>query len=326
MMAVASLPAPLVECVPNFSEGRDPATIAALEAAVRSVRAVRLLDRHSDADHNRTVLTFVGPAGAVAEAAFRSVREAARRIDLRQHRGVHPRIGAADVVPFVPLGDTPMATCIALAEILGARLAAELELPVYLYGEAARTAERRALAAVRRGEYEGLAAAIGSEPARTPDFGPTRLGPAGAVAVGARGPLIAFNVLLATEDLAVARAVARAVRASSGGLLGVQALGVPCSRPGAVQVTMNLIDTRQTSLPAAFAAVQAAAAAHGVAVLESELVGLVFADAILPAAAAAVALPSLAPRQVVELAWAWPNAAEAIPPAPTGDDALEGLE
>src|SRR3954447_2100065 len=168
-MDAAPTPAPLVECVPNFSEGRDPATIAALEAAVRSVRAVRLLDRHSDADHNRTVLTFVGPSGAVAEAAFRGVREAARRIDLRQHRGVHPRIGAADVVPFVPLGDTPMTTCVALAEALGARLAraagggggaprlaAELDLPVYLYGEAARTPGRRALAAVRRGQYEGL--------------------------------------------------------------------------------------------------------------------------------------------------------------------------
>src|SRR5688500_13109520 len=186
----------LVECVPNFSEGRDPVTIAALQDAVRGVEDVRLLDTHSDVDHHRTVLTFAGPPGPVAEAAFRAVREAAGRIDLRRHRGVHPRIGAADVVPFVPLGDAPMAACVALAEGLGARLGAGLALPVYLYGEAARRPERRVLANVRRGEYEGLAATIADEPARAPDFGPAALGPAGAVAVGARGPLIAFNVLL----------------------------------------------------------------------------------------------------------------------------------
>jgi glutamate formiminotransferase len=299
----------LVECVPNFSEGRDRATIAALEEVVRGVADVRLLDTHSDVDHHRTVLTFVGPPAAVAEAAFRAVREAAARIDLRQHGGVHPRIGAADVVPFVPLGSTPMATCVALAEALGARIGTELRLPVYLYGEAARGPERRALSAVRQGQYEGLATAILVEPARAPDYGPATLGPAGAVAVGARGPLIAFNVLLATEDLAIARGVARAVRASSGGLPAVQALGVPTSRPGAVQVTLNLVDPRQTPLSVAFAAVQAEAARRGVAVLESELVGLAFADAVLPAAASALALPGLAPRQVLELALDWPDGA-----------------
>ncbi|HLH22897.1 MAG TPA: glutamate formimidoyltransferase [Chloroflexota bacterium] len=299
----------LVECVPNFSEGRDRATIAALQDAVRSVDGARLLDTHSDADHHRTVLTFAGPPGAVAEAAFRAVREAAARIDLRAHRGVHPRIGAADVVPFVPLGDAPMALCVELAVALGARLGSELGLPVYLYGEAARRPERRVLANVRRGEYEALVAAIASDPARTPDFGPAALGPAGAVAVGARGPLIAFNVLLGTPDAAVARAVARAVRASSGGLPGVQALGVSCSRPGAVQVTMNLTIPRQTGLWAAFSAVQAEAARRGVAVLESELVGLVPAEVALDAAAKALALPRLGPRQVLELAYAWPTGA-----------------
>jgi glutamate formiminotransferase len=314
----------VVECVPNFSEGRDAAVIAALQDAVRGVDGVRLLDTHSDLDHHRTVLTFAGAPGAVAEAAFRAVQEAAARIDLRRHHGVHPRIGATDVVPFVPLGDAPMAICTALAEELGARLGAELGLPVYLYGEAARRPERRVLANVRRGEYEGLAAAIATDPGRAPDFGPAALGPAGAVAVGARGPLIAFNVLLATDDLRVAKAVARAVRASSGGLPGVQALGVPCSRPGAVQVTMNLLDTRQTSLPAAFAAVQAAAATYDVAVLESELVGLAPADALLPAAAAALALPALAPRQVLELAWAWP--AGAAPPGVPRPDVAGGPE
>ncbi len=317
----------LVECVPNFSEGSDPAVIAALQDAARSVEGARLLDTHSDSDHNRTVLTIVGAPGAVAEAAFRAVREAAARIDLRAHRGVHPRIGAADVVPFVPLGDAPMAVCVELARALGARLGAELGLPVYLYGEAARRPERRLLANVRRGEYEGLQRAIATDPARAPDFGPAALGPAGAVAVGARGPLIAFNVLLATTDLAVARAVARAVRASSGGLPGVQALGVPCSRPGAVQVTMNLTNPRLTGLWPAFAAVQAEAARHGVAVLESELVGLVAAEVALAAAADALKLPGLAPRQVIELAYAWPEGAwpdAALPRDTTGGPA--GIE
>jgi glutamate formiminotransferase len=317
----------LVECVPNFSEGRDRDTIAALQAAVRDVPGVRLLDTHSDPDHHRTVLTFVGLAEPVAEAAFRAVREAAARIDMRRHRGVHPRIGAADVVPFVPLGATPLTACVALAEELGARLGEELDLPVYLYGEAARRPERRVLAAVRRGEYEGLAAVIATDPSRAPDFGPARLGPAGAVAVGARGPLIAFNVVLDTSDLAIAQAVAREVRASSGGLPAVQALGVRTSRPGTVQVTMNLTDTRQTGLPTAVAAVRAAAARRGVAVVESELVGLAPAEALLPAAAEALALPGLVPRQVLELAWAWPEGAEPVTPTP--DDTVgapEGVE
>lgn len=314
----------LVECVPNFSEGRDAGVITALQDAVRGVDGVRLLDTHSDADHNRTVLTFVGTPGAVAEAAFRAVREAAARIDLRAHRGVHPRIGAADVVPFVPLGDTPMAVCVELARALGARLAGELGLPVYLYGEAARRPERRVLANVRRGEYEGLLTAIATDPARAPDLGPAALGPAGAVAVGARGPLVAFNVLLATDDLSVAAAVARAVRASSGGLPGVQALGVPCSRPGSVQVTMNLTNPRQTGLWTAFAAVQAEAARRGVAVLESELVGLVAAEVALDAAAGALQLPKLGPRQVIELAYAWP--AGAWPAAAASGDTAGGPE
>jgi len=202
-----------------------------------------------------------------------------------------------------------------------------LLVPVYLYGEAARRPERRVLAAVRRGEYEGLAAAIATDPSRAPDYGPARLGPAGAVAVGARGPLIAFNVLLDTSDLAIAQAVAREVRASSGGLPAVQALGVRTSRPGTVQVTMNLTDTRQTSLPAAVAAVRAAAARRGVGVVESELVGLAPAEALLPAAAGALALPGLAPHQVLELAWAWPEGAEPVAPTP-GDTvgAPEGVE
>lgn len=298
----------LVECVPNFSEGRDRDTIAALENAARAVAGVRLLDTHSDVDHHRTVLTLVGPPVAVAAAAFETARVAVARIDLRAHRGVHPRIGAVDVIPFVPLAGTSMATCVALAESLGARLGAELDIPVYLYGVAARRPDRQVLAAIRRGQYEELSASVGVDPLRAPDFGPARLGAAGAVAVGARGPLIAFNVVLGTADLAVARAIAREVRASSGGLPGVQALGVPLSRPGLVQVTMNLTDPRRTDLFTAFTAVRAAAERRGVAVVESELVGLVPAEAALSAAAHALAIPGLAARQVLELAWTVPEA------------------
>ena len=270
----------LVECVPNFSEGRAAATIAALQATVRGVDGVRLLDTHSDADHNRTVLTFAGTPGAVAEAAFRAVREAAARIDLRTHRGVHPRIGAADVVPFVPLGDAPMAVCVELAQALGARLGSELGLPVYLYGEAARTPARRRLPELRRGEYERLRRELASDPHLAPDFGPRHVGPAGATAVGARRPLIAYNVTLATSDLAVAQAVARSVRESSGGLPAVQARGFRTADPHIVQVSMNLLDTRRSSMTLVFERIRDEAARRGVAVVDSELVGMLPAEAV----------------------------------------------
>src|SRR5579859_6902250 len=206
----------LVECVPNFSEGTQPRVMDAIQGAASSVRGAMVLDRHADAVHNRMVLTIAGSPGPVAEAAFRATARAAELIDLNQHRGVHPRIGATDVVPFVPLGATTMQVCVDLAQRVGRRIAAELDLPVYLYGEAARTADRRRLADLRRGEFEHLRTALATDPHLAPDFGPTRIGPAGATAVGARPPLIAFNITLATADLGVARAVARAVRESNG--------------------------------------------------------------------------------------------------------------
>ncbi|MBN1437842.1 MAG: glutamate formimidoyltransferase [Anaerolineales bacterium] len=264
---------PLVECVPNFSEGCDGATIGAILSAARAVPGACLLDSSGDRDHNRTVVTLAGDPAAMLEAAFAAVRRAAERIDLRRHTGVHPRIGAADVVPFIPLQGASMEDCAELARALGRRIGDELEIPVYLYGEAAARPERKNLSAIRRGGYEGLAAAIGSDPARRPDFGPARLGPAGAAAVGARGPLIAFNVYLKTGDVEIARAVAEKIRASSGGLPALKALGLPVG--GLAQVSMNLTDYRRTSVRQAFEAVRAEAASLGAEIEKSELVGLI---------------------------------------------------
>jgi glutamate formiminotransferase len=297
---VAAAPTWLVECVPNFSEGRDPAVMDSIEAAVRDVRGVAVLDRHADAVHNRMVLTFAGPIGAVAEAAFRCTRRASQLIDLRTHRGVHPRIGATDVLPFVPLGSTPMAVCVDLARRVGRRIAAELGLPVYLYAEAATRPERRRLALIRRGGYEGLAAGVADDPARQPDFGPARLGPAGATAVGARGFLVAFNVTLATGRLDLAEAVARAVRESSGGLPAVQARAFPTADPGVVQVSMNLLDTAVTPLQVAFERVRAEAESRGAEVLAGEVVGLVPTAAVADAAGSSLRTPNLTAASVLE--------------------------
>jgi glutamate formiminotransferase len=264
----------LVECVPNFSEGQRPEVMDAIQAAAESVRGVALLDRHADAAHNRMVLTMAGSPGVVAEAAFRAVAHAATLIDLQSHRGVHPRIGATDVVPFVPLGSTPMQLCIELAHRVGRRIAAELDLPVYLYAEAATRPERRRLPDIRRGEYERFRAHIGEDPRLAPDFGPARVGPAGTVVVGARPPLIAYNITLATADLRIAREIARSVRESNGGLPAVQARGFPTADPEVVQVSMNLLDFRRTPLHVVFERVRQLAEGRGVAVLHSELVGL----------------------------------------------------
>ncbi len=270
----------VVECVPNFSEGQRPDVMDAIELAAASVRGAAMLDRHADAVHHRMVLTIAGPPGPVAEAAFRAVRRAAELIDLNVHRGVHPRIGAADVVPFVPLGSTPMQLCIELAQRVGRRIAVELDLPVYLYGEAALIPTRRRLPDLRRGEYEHLAAHIATDPSLAPEFGPARLGPAGAVAVGARRPLIAYNMTLATADIGVAQAIARSIRESSGGLPSVQARGFRTADPHVVQVSMNVLDFRQTPLHVVFERVTAEAHARGVDVIASELVGMLPADAL----------------------------------------------
>jgi glutamate formiminotransferase len=266
---------PLLESVPNFSEGRRTEVVDRLATAVDGDGAV-LLDRSSDRDHHRTVLTLAGPPQALERALLRLYEGALAAVDLRNHQGVHPRVGAVDVVPFVPLGDTPMEVARRTAERLAATVAERFELPVYLYGQAARQPEHRVLADVRRGGLAGLGRRMASDPRWRPDAGPHRLHPrAGATVVGARFFLIAFNVVLTTADLEAARVVARAVRESSGGLPALQAIGVPLAEDGRVQVSMNLLDYRQTSLPATLAAVRQAARRLGTDVAQSEIVGLV---------------------------------------------------
>ncbi|HZD56225.1 MAG TPA: glutamate formimidoyltransferase, partial [Anaerolineales bacterium] len=204
------MPNSLIECVPNFSEARRPEVVEAIFEAIKSVSGVRVLDRHSDMDHNRTVITFVGPPDAAEEAAFRGIAKAAELIDLNQHRGEHPRIGAADVVPFVPISGASMQDCVEIARKLGRRVGEELGIPVYLYEQAATRPERQNLENIRRGEYETLREEIGVKAEREPDFGPARLGPAGATVIGARPFLIAYNVYLTTDEVAIAGKIARA--------------------------------------------------------------------------------------------------------------------
>ena len=292
----------IVQCVPNFSEGRRPWVIDEIVDAVRSVDGLRVLEVERDADHNRTVVAFAGEPDAAAEGAFRAVRRAVDLINMEQHRGAHPRVGAADVVPFVPVVGVTMAQCVQLARSLGKRLADELNLPVYLYGEAATRPERRDLPSLRRGEYEGLKEEIERNPDRAPDFGPAHLGPAGATIVGARPPLIAYNINLRTGDVAIAKAIARKVREANGGLPGVRAIGLALGEPGMVQVSLNLTDYHRTGLATAFAAVSEEAAKYGVAVDSSRIVGLVPAEALVEVVAQCLRSPSFAAMQIVERA------------------------
>ncbi|HEX9283342.1 MAG TPA: glutamate formimidoyltransferase [Gemmatimonadales bacterium] len=287
------MPAPLVECVPNFSEGRDAATLAALERAITGVPAVKLLDVSADAAHNRSVFTFVAPPDAALEAALRAMRVATERIDLTRHQGEHPRMGATDVVPFVPVRDATMDDCVALARRLAERVAAELEIPVYLYARAATRPERERLPDIRKGEFEGLRGRIGTDPGADPDFGPRRIHPtAGATAIGARPFLVAFNIYLDTSDVGIAKEVAKRIRTSSGGLPAVQASGFAVG--GKAQVSMNLLDIDVTSPATAFAAVETEARARGVGILRSEVVGLIPERGVLDAGAAALKLADAA--------------------------------
>ncbi len=289
----------LIECVPNFSEGRRPEVVDEIAAAIAGTPGVTLLDRQSDGHHNRSVLTFVGEAAAAQEAAFRAVSAAARLIDLNRHEGAHPRFGATDVVPFVPVGVDDMPVCIETAHGLGIRVGAELGIPVYFYEEAARRPERRNLADVRRGEFEGLRDEIGRDPARAPDEGPAAVHPrAGAVAIGARPALIAYNVNLESADLELARRIAREIRERDGGLPCVKAIGLALD--DGVQVSMNLTDYRRTSVLAAFEAVRSRAAAAGAAVRESEVVGLLPEDALTGLAREVLLAPRLTRSQVLE--------------------------
>jgi glutamate formiminotransferase len=275
---------PLIEAIPNISEGRRPEIVDALSTAVSAVPGVRLLDRSSDASHHRTVLTFAGPPAAVREAALVLYDRALEAIDLRAHRGEHPRLGAVDVLPFVPLEEATMADCVALAREVGAEVARRHALPVYLYEEAATSAARRNLEDIRRGEFEGLSSKMAA-PEWAPDFGPATPHPtAGATVIGARMPLIAYNINLATDRLEVARRIAAAVRHSSGGLRYVKAMGVMLEDRRLAQVSMNLTNFEKTPIPRVFEFVRREAARYGVSVLESEIVGLVPQAALLAAA------------------------------------------
>jgi glutamate formiminotransferase/formiminotetrahydrofolate cyclodeaminase len=290
--------APLVECVPNFSEGRNPEVIEEIKTAISSVPGTYVLDTHMDADHNRSVVTFVGPPPAVEEAAFRMIKKAAELIDLDEHSGEHPRIGATDVVPFVPIRDISMADCVEMAHRVGERVGGELGIPVFFYEEAALTPERRRLEVIRKGEYEGLKKDLGKDPAKSPDRGPETLGPAGATVIGAREFLIAYNVNLTTNDETIAKKIAKTVRQSSGGLPFVKALGMTVD--GRAQVSMNLTNYKETPIPIVVEAIRKEAEGYGVGIYNSELVGLIPQEAMIQTAVWYTQMQLFSPDQVLE--------------------------
>ena len=271
----------LVECVPNFSEGRDDEKIKALLKVARSVPNVTILDIESDVDHNRSVLSLVGPPDEIAEVAFRLAKKAMELIDLNKHKGEHPRMGATDVIPFIPISEVTMDECVEIAKKVAERIAKELNIPTYLYEEAATRPERRNLAVIRKGEFEGLREEIKTNPDRYPDFGPNEIHPtAGATAVGARHPLIAFNVYLSTNDINIAKTIARNVRNSGGGLRDVKALGFEIKERNLVQVSMNMVNYKGTPLYRVLELIRAEAKRYGVTTVESEIVGLVPQEAL----------------------------------------------
>ena len=289
---------PIVECIPNFSEGRRVEVVEEIENAIRSVRGVYILDRHIDADHNRSVITFAGSPAEVADAAFEAIKTAAGKIDLDKQKGEHPRIGATDVIPFVPISGVTMDECVELARTLAQRVGDELSIPTYLYEQAATRPERKNLENIRRGEYEGLKETIESDPTKKPDFGPQKLGPAGATVIGARAPLVAFNVYLSTDDVAIAQNIGRAVRHSSGGLRYVKALGMLVE--GRAQVSMNLTDFTRTPVARVVELIRREADRYGVSIVNSELVGLIPQAALVDAAQWYLQLDQFSPDQVLE--------------------------
>ena len=293
--------AEIVECVPNFSEGRRKEVVDAIADAIAAVPDVRLLDREMDASHNRCVITFVGDRTSVAEGALAGARKAVELIDMNVHHGEHPRIGALDVCPFVPVAGVTLEDCVAIARAVGMRIADELHVPVYLYEAAATRPDRKDLPNVRRGEYEGLKQEIETNPDRKPDFGPSKMHPtAGATVVGARPVLIAWNVNLATKDVRVAKRIAKAIRESDGGLPAVRAKGFDLADRGLAQVSMNMIDYHQTSLLRVFEEIRKLAAAEGVAIAESEVVGLVPLEPLLEAAVAHMQIANFKRSQILE--------------------------
>jgi glutamate formiminotransferase / 5-formyltetrahydrofolate cyclo-ligase len=293
-------PMPIIECIPNVSEGRRPEIVEAIAAAIRSVPGVRLLDHSSDPSHHRSVFTFAGDAGPVKAAVLAMYESALAAIDLRGHSGEHPRLGAVDVVPFVPIEGVTMEACVALAKDVGREVAERFGVPVYLYEEAASNPARRNLEDIRRGEFEGLAAKMAS-PGWAPDFGPAQPhAAAGASVIGARMPLIAYNINLNTDRIDVARRIASAIRHSSGGLRYVKAMGVTLDDRRIAQVSINLTNYEKTPIHRVFDMVTREAARYGVTVLESEIIGLVPASALIGAAQHYLQLERFGAAQILE--------------------------
>ncbi len=292
------MPDPIIECIPNFSEARNPDIVAQIAQTISSIENIVILDRHSDLDHNRTVITFVGTPKAVEEAAFRAIEKAAELIDLDQHTGEHPRIGATDVVPFVPIRNATMQDCIEIAHRLGNRVADQLDIPVYFYEEAAIHPDYHNLENIRRGQYERLKEEIGIDPRRAPDLGPARLGKAGATVIGARHPLIAYNVYLNTSDVAIANHIAKAIRYSSGGLRYIKAMGVLVE--GQAQVSINLTNFRRTPVFRVVEMIRREAARFGAQITRSELVGMIPADALIESARWYLHLDEFDSHQILE--------------------------
>ena len=288
----------IIECIPNYSEARRPEVVEAIINAVAQVPGVHILDRHSDMDHNRTVLTFIGDPAGVEEAAYLGIVKAVELIDLNQHKGEHPRLGAADVVPFVPISDVTMQECVEIARHLSKRVADELGIPVYLYEEAAVRLDRKNLEDIRRGEYEEIRETIATDPYREPDFGPKVMGPAGGVVIGARQPLIAYNIFLNTPDVSIAEKIARRVRNSSGGFHFVKGMGVLVN--GLAQVSMNLTNYHRSPMAQVTEFVRREAQRYGVSIHHSEIVGLVPSRAIINAGRYYLQLDGFEQEQLLE--------------------------
>lgn len=289
----------LIECIPNFSEGKDKTKIDAIVGAITSVSGIILLGQQSDPAHNRAVVTFVGEPEAVIEAAFQGCKKAAELIDLDKHKGEHPRMGATDVIPLVPLSGIKDEECMEYAEKLGERIGKELKIPVYLYEKAAKIPERKNLAKIRKGQYEKIKDEI-NKSEKKPDFGPSKVGKAGAVAVGIRDPLIAYNVNLDTKNLKIAQAIAKKIREQDGGFKYVKALGFNLEDRGIVQVSMNLTNYKVTPPHIVFKAIKKEAKKHGIKVLESEIIGLIPEAALIGASKNYLKITGFKDEQILE--------------------------
>lgn len=291
----------IVECVPNFSEGRSKEIIEAILEEIKNVKDVHLLDYEMDADHNRSVVTFIGKPEAVKKAAFAAAEKAAELIDMEKHKGEHPRIGATDVIPFIPISNVTMKECAALARELGKEIAEKLNIPVYFYEEAATRGDRKNLANIRKGQYEILKKEIIKDENRKPDCGPAKMHPtAGATVVGARMPLIAFNVNLNTNDLKIAKEIAKAVRHSGGGLRYVKAMGFDIKKRNIVQVSMNLVNYKRTPIFRVFEMIKSEAKRYGVSILGSEVIGLIPMDALIDCADFYLQIEDFKKEQILE--------------------------